>query len=83
MRMLRFFVFYNTDVFPWTKLVASSNGQFLTYYIGELFRSGILAAASDSFLLEYLFALAANKITPSPIKTPITIPYVNGASAIR
>jgi hypothetical protein len=52
------------------------------FYMGEALCSGALVSLSCCFLLEYLFALAANKITPSPIKTPTTIPYVKGASAI-
>jgi len=54
----------------------------LVSYAGDLFVSEVLAPARDSFRLEYLFALAANNMTPSPIKTPMTIPYVNGASPL-
>jgi hypothetical protein len=61
-------------------MVATGKSVFI--YAGERFSEESISKWV-SVLLEYLLALAANNITPSPIKTPMTIPYVNGASAMQ
>ena len=56
--------------------------QVSSRYAGERLCSAELESTRGSLRLESLFALAANNMAPSPIKTPMTIPYVNGASAV-
>jgi hypothetical protein len=51
------------------------------FYAGEPLISSVVPTR-DSFLPATLLVLAANKITTSPIKTPVTMAYDINASAM-